>query len=84
MRIQVLPRHIAHGEPCIEECCPVALAILDALQGEPVSRVFVGSDTVHVELRDGTEKIFTLPWEISEIIEEYDATCVMYPFGFEL
>lgn len=84
MKVQVLPRHIAYGEPCIEEHCPIALAVMDALAGEPITGVFVGCDCVTVCYRDGTEKRWDLPWEITEVIDEYDATKVMYPFGFEL
>lgn len=84
MKVEVLNRHIYHGQPCIEERCPIALAILDALGAVPVSGVFVGSEVVTILLPDGNEKIIPLPWEINEIIDEYDATGVMYPFGFEL
>jgi hypothetical protein len=84
VRVQVLPRHIESGTQCYEEKCPIALAIMDALEGEPVSGVFVGDESIVVLYENGTEKIFEVPWEISEIIEEYDASGIMYPFGFEL
>lgn len=84
MKIEVLPRHIEQGVPCTEEKCPIALAIMDALEGEPVSGIFVGCESVVVLYENGSEKVFPLPWEINEIIDDYDATCVMYPFGFEL
>lgn len=85
MRVEVLPDHIEHGTPCHEEDCPIALAIIDALHGEPLLQdVYVSCETVVVVYTTGEEKIFALPWEVTEIIDEYDDTGVMYPFGFEL
>lgn len=84
MRIIVEDRHIQAGIACVEEWCPIALAILEALWGERIETVAVGCDVVSIFWADGTEKRIPLAWEISEIIDIYDSTGVMYPFGFEL
>lgn len=82
MKIVVEERHIKAGTWCTEEACPVALAIMEAL-GEGWD-AYVGSEYVTVVGSDGTVKTYSLAWEITEIIDEYDTTRVMYPFGFEL
>jgi hypothetical protein len=84
VRIVVEQRHIDAGVMCTESACPVALAVTEALAGEPFERVCAGGATVVIAYEDGREKVFTLPWQVDEIINEYDDTGVMYPFGFEL
>ena len=85
MRVEVLERHIETGTPCVEEHCPIALAILEVLRSEVfLMGVYVSAEDVFVIYADGSEKVFQLPLAVSEIVDHYDNTGEMYPFGFEL
>lgn len=98
MKVVVEERHIKAATPCDEHLCPVALAICEqmtqlhgiggweavATGKEAAWEVLVGSEYITIIFADGSKKTYETPWEISEIIDDYDRTGVMYPFGFEL
>jgi hypothetical protein len=86
MKVEVLPEDIALGVRGEEERCPVARAIQRLVLGEGLC-VAVTTDSAWIgphEADATQEKEFSFPVIVSELIEHYDITGEMDPFGFEL
>jgi hypothetical protein len=82
--IHVTADHIARGVPGEATCCPVTLAIMDAL---PATGVVVGPTEISIwpdDLVSGAWVEFESPGDVRLFVMLYDTTGAAEPFSFEL
>jgi hypothetical protein len=74
-KVQVTAQHIADGERCSPENCPLALAIRDAVCG----RISVGAYIAIVG-----DEVVVLPESAADFRRRFDCHGIGEPFEFEL
>lgn len=86
MKVEVTSDDISNGLPGILDACPVALAVLRAYGDPGDYGIAVDEDEILIwsEEDGSTVKAWETPDVISDMIDLYDRTGEMCPFGFEL
>lgn len=80
MKIAVTDQHIAEGEPCSPQQCPVALACIDAGFIRPaITALWITCST-----SSGEAIAEYTPYETWDFIERFDGGKPVKPFTFEL
>ena len=78
MKIRVTQEHIDNGEKGACNCCPIALALIDAGWKRP----HVGMNTMHD--KDDESKYFATPPQVFRFMACFDIDRLVHPFEFEL
>ena len=80
MNITVTQEHIARGKPGNCYLCPIAIAITEwLLEHDEPPNVEVTPFAIYIEDRE-----YSVPIQVSRIIEDYDDGTRMSPFSFTL
>ena len=76
--ITVTPEHIQQGRQHNPNCCPIALALQEALG----TKASVGLTTIAVG--ENYEQCYSLPWEATQFIDRFDYGGTVQGFSFVL
>lgn len=82
VNVTVTRTHIARGKRLQSNCCPISLAIVDAIQG--VKMALVDPKSVWLLFEDNHYGNVPLPKSVGEIVNKYDHGEKIGPFSFPL